>query len=174
MEITSIYLLLISFVSLSTSLMFPLEMEDLNQSCERSGGVTGAYKLSTECKEENLEYVGYIQSAGLVVCCGKPSKERIRMRSGEKARQFCEKHGSKLPPLGQKIVGGEKAAEGDYPHMVALGYDNLGEIIFDCGGSLISEKFVVTAAHCASRKKPKMVRIGRVSKLISLFTYYSF
>ncbi|XP_013191545.1 chymotrypsin-1 [Amyelois transitella] len=46
-----------------------------------------------------------------------------------------------------RIVGGSEAPEGAHPHMVAL---SNGVLIrsFVCGGSLISTRTVLTAAHC--------------------------
>lgn len=65
------------------------------------------------------------------------------------------------------ITNGEKAAVGEFPFQVALGYSNKNESIlnFNCGGSLIADDIVLTAAHCVNRKDfaPKIVRIGRVS-----------
>ncbi|CAG9797869.1 unnamed protein product [Chironomus riparius] len=61
------------------------------------------------------------------------------------------------------IIGGENAKAGEFPHMAAIGYRNLDNIVgFKCGGSLISEQFVLTAAHCrvAGRDKPSVVRLG--------------
>jgi hypothetical protein len=47
------------------------------------------------------------------------------------------------------IVGGTPAELGDFPHMAAIGWrKENGKVEFSCGGSLISEKFVLTAAHC--------------------------
>ena len=44
------------------------------------------------------------------------------------------------------ILGGEKAESGEFPHMASLGYlDPNGQHRFSCGGSLISENFILTA-----------------------------
>ncbi|XP_063218685.1 serine protease snake-like [Bacillus rossius redtenbacheri] len=61
------------------------------------------------------------------------------------------------------IVGGVKAAPNEFPHMAVLGYilkDN--STGWFCGGSLISERFVLTAAHCIDSTKdlPHLVRLG--------------
>lgn len=61
------------------------------------------------------------------------------------------------------IVGGEKTKNGEYPHMAAIGWKTLdGTLEFKCGGSLISERFVLTAAHCsrADGLAPSIVRLG--------------
>jgi len=49
------------------------------------------------------------------------------------------------PPMKDRIVGGFEAAENQWPWQVALFIDNA----WFCGGSLISENYVMTAAHCA-------------------------
>jgi len=49
------------------------------------------------------------------------------------------------PPSKDRIVGGFEAQENEWPWQVALFIDNA----WFCGGSIISENYVMTAAHCA-------------------------
>lgn len=49
-----------------------------------------------------------------------------------------------------RIVGGNSASEGQFPHQVLLRIGNNGL----CGGSIISENYVVTAAHCVTSGSP--------------------
>ena len=48
------------------------------------------------------------------------------------------------PPMSERIVGGFEAEPNQWPWEVALFIDNA----WFCGGSLISENYVLTAAHC--------------------------
>ncbi|XP_051162811.1 serine protease snake-like isoform X2 [Leptopilina boulardi] len=61
------------------------------------------------------------------------------------------------------IIGGIKAKPQEFPHMAVIGYGKGNEISWQCGGSLISENFILTAAHCVESldKGPaSRVRIG--------------
>ena len=44
-----------------------------------------------------------------------------------------------------RIVGGQDAEVGQFPHQVSLQREDGSHT---CGGSIISEKFILTAAHC--------------------------
>ncbi|XP_045456905.1 serine protease snake-like [Melitaea cinxia] len=57
------------------------------------------------------------------------------------------------------IIGGVDSYRGEFPHMVHLGYGKY-KTEWECGGVLLSEKFVLTAGHCS--KDP---RFGPVNKI---------
>ncbi|XP_026753339.2 venom protease-like [Galleria mellonella] len=84
-----------------------------------------------------------------------PNPETMSISSAK-----CEYSGVEL------IVGGEKANQGEFPHMAAIGFTNFdGGYNFSCGGSLISPRFVLTAGHCirdpnARNPEPVIVRLG--------------
>lgn len=51
------------------------------------------------------------------------------------------------------IIGGVEAKPGEFPHMAAIGERKPnGNVNFFCGGSLISEWFVLSAAHCVMER----------------------
>lgn len=66
-----------------------------------------------------------------------------------------------------RVLGGEPAAAAEFPWMAALGYHGNDSISFDCGGTLISDFFIITAAHCVKRNRPPViVRLGKVGRLL--------
>ncbi|XP_012287571.1 serine protease snake isoform X2 [Orussus abietinus] len=104
---------------------------------------------------------------------------------GRVARQKCAEYAKSvyaqiLPPIlsaGRKpvnvslcaikskklIVGGTKSEPKEFPHMAAVGYETDSGIRWQCGGTLVSENFVLTAAHCTfsiNWGSAKWVRVG--------------
>lgn len=60
----------------------------------------------------------------------------------------------------RRIVGGSAAKLGAFPWMALIGYTNdLDETSFKCGGSLITKRHVLTAAHCL-KSSLSSVRLG--------------
>ncbi|XP_061721274.1 melanization protease 1-like [Cydia pomonella] len=60
----------------------------------------------------------------------------------------------------KKIGGGRPAKRYEFPWMVLLAYETPLGPQFKCGGSLINERYVLTAAHCLSDLKLIGVRVG--------------
>ncbi|XP_054270592.1 serine protease snake-like [Macrosteles quadrilineatus] len=60
------------------------------------------------------------------------------------------------------IVGGRDAQPREFPHMALIGYGDKDNILWKCAGSLISERWVLSAAHCTldGEDRPKLVRLG--------------
>lgn len=104
-----------------------------------------------------------------VICCKIESRvdNDVRISTVE-----CEKFKdikSKLPKqIKDHIIGGTNAYIGEFPHMAAIAYNSeeTNGYDFNCGGSLVSRNFVLTAEHCVNQKSnpPIFVRLGKVSK----------
>lgn len=56
-----------------------------------------------------------------------------------------------------RIVGGNAAWQGQYPSTVSL--HTVDSALFICAGSIISERWTLTAAHCMTGRRPAAVRL---------------
>lgn len=71
--------------------------------------------------------------------------------------------------LQDKLFGGTPAGAGEFPHMAALftQHRRSDDTQFSCGGTIISNRFILTAAHCLNDGEMKYARVGEVRMLLS-------
>ncbi|KAK0393572.1 hypothetical protein QR680_000282 [Steinernema hermaphroditum] len=66
---------------------------------------------------------------------------------------------SSAPVVGNDIIGGTEAADGQWPWQVYLvAYNPTTGRAMSCGGSLLSKRHIVTAAHCTYGVEPQNTR----------------
>lgn len=99
---------------------------------------------------------------------GRPSSSVPTMQtlSERKSEIACRNYAARVPKIvSPYITGGTVAKKGEFPHMAVLGYPSTEDgisVSWDCGGTLISDRYVITAAHCLFVRKPNVVRLGEL------------
>uniref|UniRef100_A0A4W3GIF2 Chymotrypsin-like elastase family member 2A n=1 Tax=Callorhinchus milii TaxID=7868 RepID=A0A4W3GIF2_CALMI len=64
-------------------------------------------------------------------------------------------------PVLSRVVGGEDAQPNSWPWQISLQVARDGSWFHTCGGSLIDQRWVITAAHCISSKNIYRVALGK-------------
>lgn len=82
-----------------------------------------------------------------IFCAPMESENSSSVR---KSAQACKSFGTPPMKTSLRIVGGSLADFDEFPHFAAIVKrdERHGPIVFRCAGTLISENFVLTAAHC--------------------------
>ncbi|XP_077256103.1 chymotrypsin-2-like isoform X1 [Temnothorax americanus] len=66
-------------------------------------------------------------------------------------------HAGVLPFFDPRIVNGEDAKVGEIPYQISL--QTKYHSFHFCGGSILSDKFVITAAHCVQGRSPTDIKV---------------
>lgn len=162
-----------------------------NQTCTSENGITGKFVYARDCdfvtslkmigREDNIKYEGSSNNE-LVVCCVSRNESVVVPEMGS-----VKSHPMPVYCIDSDDIIASSGKANHHKHMAALGHWNrLEEETFDCGGVLISDRFVfklhtdrmkifclifrfvLTAAYCSSMGvyQPEFVRLGRVTFLL--------
>lgn len=131
--------------------------------------------VSLLAEKKTIEICGFngIAADETLVCCSRDDfyKSRTMIGEGPLDYQTCLKQYKHLrtvvsnrEELSHFTVNGVDVEDGEFPHMAAIGWMKWDShaVEWNCGGSLISETHVLTAAHCTSvaGRQPNIVRLG--------------
>lgn len=56
--------------------------------------------------------------------------------------------------LKPRIIGKNLAAQGQFSYFISFRTNDYDGVFHECGGAIISENFILLAAHCINRNKP--------------------
>ncbi|XP_033209159.1 serine protease persephone-like isoform X2 [Belonocnema kinseyi] len=164
---------------------FAFQEEYYGNPCLLDKGQKGVCKNITQCPEKLKETkqglrgpnpndrCGFSGSMEVVCCPLQHIDGKVGLRSADVA---CHQFENEIPiseGLVFHILGGDETVEGEFPFMAALGYhdkDRKAVINYNCGGSLISTQYILTAAHCiinVNGQVPVEARMGSVNLEIS-------
>lgn len=158
-----------------TSDQIMLEPDDMmyeGDSCELQNKMRGICRPANQCAWAmqrpwpTTEFVTCSFNMSLpIVCCPLELNTRI---IGPVAKRISEVQCEQFPnatSLSDHILNGVVAQFGEFPHMAALAYPQTQakpsdpSHLFLCGASLISSRFLLTAAHCL-KDRPAFARLG--------------
>lgn len=158
---------------------------NLGDECTLKDGTKGKCAIDRQCpyalellknkKANQIVRCGFSMRSQVVCCKDVAARPPLSPRF---QKALCEGNVERAPvkpSIEFHIINGEEAEKTEFPLMAALGYESENNEPYDfkCGGTLVSDNYVLTAAHCVNRKdlRPLIVRLGRVSSS-NLVQYY--
>lgn len=137
-----------------------------NDACVMADGSEGICIISPKCAWFKTEVIQrkIVPYANVKRCGFTIKDEIICCPAKRKAVEECQKLRDSTR-LAFHIVGGEEAEEGEVPFIAALGYetDDPNQLDWACGSSLVSPRFLLTAAHCIRKRQPILARMGALN-----------
>ncbi|XP_052746412.1 serine protease snake isoform X2 [Bicyclus anynana] len=123
----------------------------------------------TLCSEQRFPFL--VCCTDLTAINQKPVFEKTTRRKRLSERK-CDEYSRYMPEntpncIDDQVI--EKAKRGEFPHMAAVGWENYlrrTDYMFECSGSLISSRFVLTSADCKLPVKSIHVYPGYNSSVI--------
>ncbi|XP_062543605.1 serine protease Hayan-like isoform X1 [Armigeres subalbatus] len=133
-------------------------------SCVLADGTNGTCSRDLECEYlKTIPQHSWIKCSFdknvSIVCCRSPPKTRFDMKS--RSEQMCDSFDS-FNDAANHIYAGTEAGEDEFPYLGALAFTGGNELAFRCGANLISDQYMLTAAHCLTFERPAFVRLGVV------------
>lgn len=137
----------------------------LGQNCHIRGKNDGKCVASNKCQNRGRLKTCQRTRHTRVVCCPRNKTKKSEKNT---VSQICGRSVSILPQLSSQlrlqVVGGENTRPNSWPWMVSIHVNNSITVRYLCGGALIDNYHILTAAHCFGRKalKPSnyLVKVG--------------
>ena len=94
-----------------------------------------------------LKYVSNLNKNKTFCFSSEPLSDIGKQACGVR-KEIINHAGQLINHAGQRIIGGSLAELGEFPWQAAIGFFFQEKFSPFCGGSLVSRKHLVTAAHC--------------------------